>query len=76
MEIVLGWFICAVISAAIGSSKGETVSAFIMGIILGPLGILVALLSSGNRIPCPACREKIHKKAAICPHCRTQLTAK
>lgn len=76
MEIVFLWFVCALISAAIGSRKGETGSAFVIGLILGPLGILFALLSSGNRRPCPQCQERIDKKATTCPFCRTQLTTK
>lgn len=73
MEIVLIWVVCALAAAVIGSRKGEPVSGFIFGAILGPLGVLFALGSSGNRKPCPACREKIHKKAKVCPHCRTPL---
>jgi hypothetical protein len=73
MEWLLVWLVCALIASAIGSKKGEPFSGFLFGAVLGPLGVLLALLSSGNRKPCPACREKIHKKATVCPHCRTAL---
>jgi len=76
MEIALLWIICAVIAAAIGSRKGEAGSGFLIGLVLGPFGILFALLSSGDRVPCPHCKERIHKKAEICPHCRTPLANK
>ncbi len=49
MEFVVIWFICGIIAAAIGSSKGEGFVGFIIGFILGPLGIIAAILSSGNR---------------------------
>jgi hypothetical protein len=76
MEFVLLWLVCAVIAAAIGGRKGEAGSGFLIGLVFGPLGILFALLSSGNRVPCPHCKEMIHKKAKICPQCRTALAAK
>lgn len=71
MEIFLGgWLVCGLIAAAIGSAKGEGCLGFIVGAIFGPLGILFALLSSGNRITCAFCQEKVHKKALVCPHCK------
>ena len=72
MPILLGWFTCAIIAALIGSSKGETILGFIVGAIFGPLGIIFALISSGNRVPCEFCRSKVDPKASICPMCRSQ----
>lgn len=71
---VTGWMVCGLIAALIGSTKGEGCLAFILGCFFGPLGILFAILSSGDRRPCPYCAEKIQKKARLCPHCRTQLS--
>lgn len=76
MEWVLLWLICAVIAAAIGGSKGEAGSGFLIGLVFGPLGVLFALLSSGNRVPCPHCKERMQKGAKVCPHCRTALPGK
>lgn len=76
MPIVLGWLLCGVIAAGIGSHKGEGCSGFFVGCILGPVGILVAILSSGNKKACPFCKESIHKNALICPFCRTYLEDK
>ena len=73
---VLVWIVCALLGAIIGSRKGEAGSGFLIGLVFGPLGVLFALLSSGNRKPCPHCKEPIQKKAEICPHCRTPLAAK
>lgn len=71
--VVLIWFICAIVGAVIGSSKGEAGMGFIAGLLLGPFGVLFAAMSSGDREPCPHCKERIKKKASVCPHCRTQL---
>jgi len=76
MVYVLLWLSCAIIAAVIGNRKGEAGSGFLIGLLFGPFGVLFALLSSGNRKPCPHCKELIHKKAEVCPHCRTPLVAK
>ncbi len=71
MEVaVIIWLLCGIGAAMIGTRKGEGCSAFVLGILLGPFGILFALLSKGNRVSCPHCRELMHKDATICPHCR------
>ena len=50
--------------------KGEGCMSFVIGVLFGPFGILFALLSSGNRVTCPNCREKIHREATVCPRCQ------
>ena len=42
------------LATKIGARKGEKWGAMIIGILLGPVGILVALASSGRRNPKPA----------------------
>jgi len=70
MAFVGLWLICGLISAAIGSGKGEGCTGFLVGAVLGPFGILIAILSTGNRIPCPHCRELMHRDASVCPRCQ------
>jgi len=70
------WLLCGLIAGAIGSKKGEGILAFIIGLLLGPFGIIFALISTGNRIHCPYCKEMIHKEATRCPHCREELGPK
>jgi hypothetical protein len=72
---VIFWILCGVVAAMIGAKKGEPVSAFLVGVLLGPFGILAALLSKGNRKTCPFCRESIHKDATVCPRCQRDLSA-
>jgi len=67
------WFICAIIAALIGDRKGEGVAGFLLGLLLGPLGIIAAALSRGNRMNCPYCKELINKKATVCPHCQREI---
>lgn len=69
-EIVGIWMICAIVATYIGSRKGEGCIGFIIGLLFGPLGIVFALLSKGERRTCPSCKELIHKDANVCPQCR------
>jgi len=74
MEIaVLIWIACGIVAAIIGSGKGEGCAGFILGVVLGPIGILLALASSGNRRACPYCKEMIHREALVCPRCQRDL---
>ena len=70
MGFVFLWLVCGVVAAMIGSKKGEGCAGFIFGVLLGPIGILIAVLSSGNRKSCPSCKEMINKQAKVCPHCQ------
>ena len=49
--LALIWFsaVCGIGAAYIGSKKGETVPGFVAGALLGPLGIILAYVSSGER---------------------------
>ncbi len=71
--ILLLWFACGLVAAAIGAKKGEGCLALIAGLIFGPLGILATVFSKGNRKECPFCRERVHRAASVCPHCQRDL---
>src|SRR4030067_1737039 len=67
------WVVCGIVAAIIGSRKGAGCSSFIVGLILGPLGIVVAIFMKGNRRQCPSCREYIDPTATKCPKCQEDL---
>lgn len=73
MIYVVGWLFCGLVTAIIGSRKGEGCAGFFFGILLGPFGILFAIYSRGNREECPFCKELIHNEAVTCPHCQKSL---
>jgi hypothetical protein len=66
---LLIWFLCAVTAGILGAPKGIGGAGFLAGLLFGPLGLLLVLFSRGHRRPCQHCRELIHRKATICPHC-------
>jgi hypothetical protein len=67
------WIACGIIAAAIGHRKGEAIGGLVIGLMLGPLGIIIALLSKGSRKECPYCKELIHKDATVCPRCQRDI---
>jgi hypothetical protein len=59
----------------IGSRKGRGGEGFALGLLLGPIGILIAWAMKGNRRTCPACQSLIHQGATVCPFCREHIKA-
>lgn len=68
------WLLFGIVAAIIGSKKGRAGSGFLLGIILGPFGVLIMIFIQGDRQVCLFCRELIHKDAIRCPHCHKELT--
>lgn len=75
MEIAFFLLVCGIISYYIGAQKGEGGCAFVTGLLLGPIGILIALIGKGNRKHYEHCRELMHKDATVCPHCQRAVTS-
>lgn len=71
--LIVFWIVCGIVAAIIGSRKGSGCSAFIVGLALGPLGIIVAIIMKGDRQQCPSCQEYIDKYASKCPKCHEDL---
>lgn len=67
------WALCAIVGGVVGNGKGMGGSGFVWGLLLGPIGVLVVLVSDGNRVACPFCREMIHREAKVCPRCQREL---
>lgn len=64
---------CAIAGAMIGAKKDEAGSGFFLGLLLGPLGVLIAFLLRGNRQTCPFCLELIPYGAKVCAHCQRDI---
>ena len=87
--IVVIWAVCGLIAGAIASGKGRSgCGGFAIGFLLGPLGIIWALVmskdeakvedkavKSGKMKKCPACAELVKAEAAKCRHCGEDLNA-
>jgi len=87
MVVVFG-ILCGIVTAVIGSSKHRSTGGFFfLGLLLGPMGIVIALVMSkntagleaealqkGEMIKCPACGELNRAEANICRYCQSDLS--
>ena len=74
MELfVLNWLFCCVLATLIGAKKGFGYLGFFLGILLGPIGLIIVLLLARNRQLCPYCKSRIHLEATVCPKCQRDL---
>lgn len=82
--VIIGCLVlCGVITTIIADDQGRSPAAgFLLGLVLGPVGILIQLVRSSARREldprelapesmdrCPRCSELIPLSAFICTHC-------
>lgn len=80
---VLIWLLCGIVAAVIYSNKGRSgISAFLVGILFGPIGVILALVTpadtasqerkavqGGAMKKCPNCAELVKADANVCRFC-------
>jgi len=72
MHFIIGWFLFGIVSAFVASQRGGSGCLWlIVGILLGPFGLILAFIIPGVR--CPACKKTVHPEATKCPYCRSDL---
>ena len=73
MGLFIFWIICGIAAGIIGGQKGAGCLGFIVGFLLGPVGIVIALVMKGERKICPHCRGYVDLHASKCPHCQESI---
>jgi len=88
MSLLIIWGFFGFIAAVVAISKGRSgFGWFILGMLLGPFALVVALLPSRNLqppmaastpaadlVPCPECAEMIQRQARKCRFCGAAVT--
>lgn len=76
MELLflISWLLFGLIGGMIGSKKGQGCGGFVLGLILGPIGLIIALLTKGDRVTCPFCKELIATNSKRCPKCQADFS--
>lgn len=81
------WLVCAVVGASVTRSKGRgSVPGALLGLFLGPVGLLIAVIlprneggleaeaiETGDRRRCPQCAELVRREARKCRFCGAEL---
>lgn len=84
MGIIIIWIGLGIVGAMIASGKGNSgCGGFALGVLLGPIGLLIAFFSSddekekrrklGDTKKCPYCAEYVKQDAIVCKHCGRTL---
>src|SRR5262245_14494615 len=71
--IVFWLIVNTVIGYAIGKRKHDVTGSVILSILLGPIGWLIAAISTGVLRKCPFCSEGIVPDANVCRYCGRDL---
>ena len=84
MIFIIIWICFGLVGSMISQKKGNSgFAGFLFGVLLGPIGLLIAYFSSdnekekrrrtGDTQKCPNCAEYVKADALVCKHCGSKL---
>jgi len=73
VAIVASVVLFGIIGYFVGEKREAGGIGALLGILLGPIGVLIAAIVADERKKCPQCLERINTGAKICASCRTQI---
>ncbi|NPV67104.1 MAG: zinc ribbon domain-containing protein [Anaerolineae bacterium] len=85
---IVVWLLFGLIAGYINQSKGNPfATGCLLGVLLGPIGLLIALISGRNEEElerrgvvvgqtrhCPYCAELVKAEAKVCKHCGRDIS--
>ena len=71
--VIVGVLLISYIGALIGSTKGHTMLGFFLGLVLGPIGLIIIAMTQDDRFKCPTCGGSIVPGKMRCKNCGAQL---
>lgn len=86
MLYIILWLLCGLVAGAIYHNKGRPyVTAFLVGLIFGPIGIVLAAITpadaagqerralAAGQQKCPHCASLVPAEATVCRYCQRPL---
>ena len=73
---IFGLLLSCLIGQLIGRYRGEQEMGGALGLLLGPLGWMIAALMKDKRLRCPRCGVLLWHEARQCPGCALHLLNK
>lgn len=68
--LCVAWPLWPFLAGFIGQQKGQALTGFLMGLVVGPLGVLLILLSESPWLQCGNCKMWVPRAAKACGHCQ------
>jgi len=68
--------VCGAIGYALGHGRGRGADGFALGVLLGPIGCIIAAFLSEKGKKCPECLGDVPNAAIRCKHCGIALVTK
>ena len=75
MEVFALWLVCGLVAAFIADHRGASgCSGFLLGICLGPIGLVLAFVLKPRVDPTPPTEEALRREGMkVCPYCRETI---
>ena len=66
------WIVGFIVAMAISVPRGNAIIGFLLGLLLGPIAILVVLFIPDSRPRCMHCHRVVERDDIICPYCKKE----
>ena len=68
--LAIFWLVCGIASGLIGKTQA---GKFVVGFLIGPLGVLISVLAASDGAKCVYCYKPVYKDSTRCPYCQSSF---